>query len=396
MMTMLCHIITIIHIGAVAADPTAAPGWPVGWGFAAHGGFPPLPAAFQGFSLERSTMGLFLGNASGMNSAEELSAEARFGFVGVGWQINNIPSNHSNLEQYELETARQLKALRPGVRVMLARESEATTTLYNLSRAKMLDPATQDWWVQCGSKPCNGSWYSPAGNTPKYFFNFSNRAAADWWVNEFIGGPLRSPEVDGIYFDSAPVAGPPDDGRGQGGGPGRADAQAAFDRALALIAAHGKWATAWNNDGQSLFPTGLKPDAPDYSLDSCSSLMRQWIRLGRSKEHTLQLQAGTDTPRDEMLAAFLISRGVSAVLLYPTLPPSLHADCLPHCMLIDRPGRLGGAPLPDRTQEPSLHASAHHGAVRACRCSSTQSTGRMAQRTRTASPTAWRPTLASR
>lgn len=330
----------------VVMAETPAPGWPVGWGFESHGGFPALPERWQSYSLKHSTVGLFLGNASGMESAEELAAEVRFGIVGLGWQLNSIPSKHSNLEVYELEEAKRLKALRPGVRVMLTRESEATTTLYNRSKAKMLDPATQDWWVQCGKKPCNGTWSSPAGSTPKYFFNFSNPAAADWWVNEFIGAPLRSPLVDGIYFDSAPVGGPPDAGRGQGGGPGRVDAQVAFDRALALIASKGKWATAWNNDGRALFPKGIRPDSTDYTIDSCSSLVREWISIGRRKDRTLQVQVGTDTPGDATvagflcpltrpltfsfpyppfctctgnatLAAFLIARGESALLEYP-------------------------------------------------------------------------------
>ena len=70
--------------------------------------------------------------------------------------------------------------------------------------------------------------------------------------------------------------------------------------------------------GQSLFPKqGLQPDAKDYSLDSCSSLMREWIRIGHRTAHTLQLQAGTNTPRNETLAAFLIARGASALLEYP-------------------------------------------------------------------------------
>ena len=126
-----------------------------------------------------------------MDSAAEVRAEVRLGIVGIGWQINNIPSHHSNLEVFELEEARRLKAADPTVKVMLSRESEATTTLYNSSRDKMMDPATQDWWVQCGAAPCNGSWYSPAGNTPKYWFNFSNPAAADWWVagTESRGSP---------------------------------------------------------------------------------------------------------------------------------------------------------------------------------------------------------------
>ena len=306
------------YLLSLAGVTLADPGWPVGWGFQKRGGFPPLPPSWQTWSLQRSTIGLFLGNASGMDSADELRAEARFGVVGVGWQINNIPSHHSNLEVFELEEAARLKKLKPGVKVMLARESEATTTFYNKSKAKMFDPATQDWWVTCGDAPCNGSWASPAGDTPKYFFNFSNPAAANWWVEEFIGAPLRSPLVDGIYFDSAPVAGPPDHGHGQGGGPRRANAQAAFDRALALIANAGKWATAWNNDGQSLFPKqGLQPDAPDYSRDSCSALLRQWIAIGQDARRTLQLQIGTSSPSNATLAAFLLARGPSAMLEYP-------------------------------------------------------------------------------
>ena len=311
-------LVVVLLSGMVVADPGSSAGWPVGWGFVSHGGFPVLPKAWQTYGLQDSTVGFFLGNASGMDSEDELKAEVRLGIVGIGWQLNNIPSNHSNLETFELEEAKRLKAARPGVKVMLSRESEATTTLYNSAKAKMFDPATQDWWVQCGDVPCNGTWNSPAGNTPKYFFNFSVKAAADWWVNEFIGGPLRSPLVDGIYFDSAPVAGPPDHGTGQGGGPGRADAQAAFDRALKLIASKGKWASAWNNDGQSLFPKqGLQPDAKDYSRDSCSSLMKEWIRLGHRTSITLQIQVGTQTPRNETLAAFLIARGASAILEYP-------------------------------------------------------------------------------
>ena len=116
----------------------------MGWGFARHGGFPQLPAAWQSYSLESATAGLFLGNASGMASDAELRAEVRFGIVVVGWQVNNIPSHHSNLEVFELAEARRLKALKPGVKVLLARESQATTTLYNMSKAKMFDPATQD------------------------------------------------------------------------------------------------------------------------------------------------------------------------------------------------------------------------------------------------------------
>ena len=47
--------------------------------------------------------------------------------------------------------------------------------------------------------PCVGSWASPAGNTPKYWFNFSNPALADWWVNTYIGEVVSNPLFDGVY-----------------------------------------------------------------------------------------------------------------------------------------------------------------------------------------------------
>ena len=93
---MLTSILTM----ALAQKPASDPGWPVGWGFASHGGFPALPAAWQSYSLQESTVGFFLGNASGMDSAAEEKAEVRLGVVGIGWQLNNIPSHYSHLEKF--------------------------------------------------------------------------------------------------------------------------------------------------------------------------------------------------------------------------------------------------------------------------------------------------------
>ena len=65
----------------------------------------------------------------------------------------------------------------------------------------MHDPATQEYWTQCGCKPCMGTWGSPAGYTEKYWYNFSNPAAVEWWLNVYIGEALHNPLFDAIYFD---------------------------------------------------------------------------------------------------------------------------------------------------------------------------------------------------
>ena len=41
--------------------------------------------------------------------------------IGIGWQLNNIPSKYSHLEKFEIEEAQRLKALRPDVKVSVLR-----------------------------------------------------------------------------------------------------------------------------------------------------------------------------------------------------------------------------------------------------------------------------------
>ena len=89
-----------------------------GWGFAKHGGFPPLPWGASGRPQD-STAVYFAGNASGLNNASEAAAQARFGIVGIGWQLNNQGSDFRHESKWEEMTARQLKSLRPGVRTMV-------------------------------------------------------------------------------------------------------------------------------------------------------------------------------------------------------------------------------------------------------------------------------------
>ena len=55
----------------------------------------PLPLAYCG----RSLAAYFVGNASGMDSEAELQGEIKLGYVGIGWQLNNIPSHYSHLEK---------------------------------------------------------------------------------------------------------------------------------------------------------------------------------------------------------------------------------------------------------------------------------------------------------
>ena len=74
------------------------------------------------------------------------------------------------------------------------------------------------------------------------------------WLNVYIGEALHNPLIDAIYFDCCCGSPPGDAFLDNPAAVARyaADAQAAFDRALAMIAAAGKWASAWNPEGMGL------------------------------------------------------------------------------------------------------------------------------------------------
>ena len=161
---------------ATVRGPSYASFDQVGWGFSAHGGFPVNPWA--SYQLNQSTVAYFVGNASGMDSVGEVEAEVKLGYLGIGWQLNNIPSHYSHLEAAEIAQAKVLRAARPDVRIGVLRNTEVATVFWDTAKKVMNDPATQHYWTQCpnattgGTSPCVGTWASPAGNTPKYFFNF--------------------------------------------------------------------------------------------------------------------------------------------------------------------------------------------------------------------------------
>ena len=62
----------------------------VAWPYAKS--FPPLPWPTS-WALNTSTTGYFIGNDKALNSPSELDAEAKWGIIGIGWQLNAKASN---------------------------------------------------------------------------------------------------------------------------------------------------------------------------------------------------------------------------------------------------------------------------------------------------------------
>ena len=200
--------------------------------------------------------------------------------------------------------------------------------------------------------PCVGSWASPAGNTPKYWFNFSNPALADWWVKTYIGEVVSNPLFDGVYFDcccgKAPGVPPGDSAQFA------ADAQATFDRALKLIADASKWASAWNSDGAISalqnhsththmhthmhtfdfvhFCTHEHFNPPSLSLSlssqtagrgHCATTMRAWMQKGANDSLSLQ----------PLALAFRTKQKRGHVLPAPPATPAPPVQCGDSCSI---------------------------------------------------------------
>ena len=83
------------------------------WGFAAAGGVPPQPLKLQSYLLNRSVVGYFVANNTGLASPLELAAEVKLGVVGIGWNLNHLATSKTGgLEQYEIQQAAALKRAR--------------------------------------------------------------------------------------------------------------------------------------------------------------------------------------------------------------------------------------------------------------------------------------------
>jgi hypothetical protein len=347
-----------------------------------------LPPAMRSYIMNRSVVVYFVGNDSAANSPAEDKAEERFGIVGVGWQLGAVASNFTRLEQHELATAKRLKARAPGIRIMVARNTDCGALNQNqVAAALKYHP---EWFLRDGrGKVFEVPWVA---NDPTFFghqnfwmpspyFNYSNQAAADWWVQEYVGAAVRQDTIDGVYWDACGPQAPPTKMRSFPC-PGRkqppvepdchyprsglamsgaavsqyyVDAYAAFDRAQALIAAAGKWSSTWAAESFSnqTCCRGCKPECRSATVPECVASVVKLIDAATQPNHTLQLRVplpdwtATSGPPshsngeyiDFWVKLFLLVRGEQSLLYfpgqggafsyakdYPPFPASMHAD----------------------------------------------------------------------
>jgi hypothetical protein len=244
--------------------------------------------------MNASTVDYFVGMATGLDSKKELDAGHMLGYYGVGWELNNIPTNYTHLEAAELATAKSLKALRPGIKIGVTRNTVVAASFWESAQAVMTNPATKDYWLLCGDgKPCTAKWgldepCSRSGgrgacDPTSYLFNWSNPGLQDWFVYDYIGQAANETLVDAVFFDAGVNASAPSlDGTLPVGFDPAAylrDGQVTFDRATALLAEKGKWASSWVGWGTK----------GTITRQICVATMGDWLhstRNGTSTDHT--------------------------------------------------------------------------------------------------------------
>ena len=284
---------------------------------------PPLPKHMQSYQMNRSTVAYFIGNASGMDSSVELRSETRFGSVGVGWQIDGIPKKWAQgLEVVELAEAKRLKALRPDVRVLVSRQSEVGTKMWNTVSALIAgDPTNaKKFFTSCRGKPCSVNWETDAS----FFFNWESPALRDWWVYTYIGGALNESAIDGVYLDCACVEPKGDHLPGSF----QANAQLAVDASIVLATRLGKSIQTWNPSGGTAHGGG--------DVAGCVKAIHSAISMGNDTRYTFQPSfrgmgaPGTVTAQEysNTIGSFLLARGESALLEYP--PTASPGDLFPN------------------------------------------------------------------
>ena len=222
----------------------------------------------------------------------------------------------------EQRTAVELKRLNPSVKVLGIRNDQVVSPLWDSARARMLDPSSSHFWLHDASgNPIVGAWTdSPqrnqtmaSGAVTKYFLNWSEPVARQWWADVHVGSALAEQNLDGAYFDCACESVLPVDELVRK----HADAAPAIRQVLYRAVQAGKWLAPYKPDG----PTAAC-DKPQVRRSYCAVPMRYFIELGKNtsagaqNSTMLMLHDFRDKEQtvETSVAAFLIARGASALL----------------------------------------------------------------------------------
>jgi hypothetical protein len=114
----------------------------------------------------------------------------KWGLVSFDW--NNArdlwmqhPLDETTCEELLVSQAMQVKSLNPNTKVFVYRNMELALEWLSSERAAMYNESMSDFFLKYQTGPNAGQIYNePVQFGSQYFWNFTNPAAVEYWINE--------------------------------------------------------------------------------------------------------------------------------------------------------------------------------------------------------------------
>eukprot|EP01084_Bolivina_argentea_P289549 497233_1 len=266
------------------------------------------------YSMKLSTAAWFIGNVTGLNNITELNAEAKYGCIGIGWEVNNIDSNFTNEDKSCNQTAISLKQINPFMQTLAPRNTECVGVIYNIIR-KAIESNQYELFL---TNPNNSTeiyiipWSSGVDEFNAAWINFLNNDSIDWFLSNWIEPAVQNNNFDGIYWDGC---GPKPDiilndkqyQQWQNG------SKYFWQKANEIILKYNKWSMSWH--GYYFNATNISYFGPEL----CSNQISDYIQIAKQIDVDFSFMynyqdIGKYDP-SLWLALFLIIRGKSATFM---------------------------------------------------------------------------------
>ena len=155
------------------------------------------------YMMNLSTAMWFVGNDTGMNNEIELNAEAQYGAIGIGWEINNKNSNYTNADEWIEQTAISLKKLNQNLLTLAPRNTECIGIIWNIAR-NAINNNKKDLFL---TDPNNNNeiylfkWQGEGYSFDAAYLNFLNNNSINYWITNWIEPIIKNNNFDGLYWD---------------------------------------------------------------------------------------------------------------------------------------------------------------------------------------------------
>jgi len=164
------------------------------------------------YNSSRLNVGWFGSNVSGFENEAQMATISRYDMAIFGWQAFLDKTNYTDEAEQLVFQARRVKAQNPAMPVSIYLDMELAEPFQNAVSRAMFDPNFQDFWLRDRAghiMTCNVFCRSMPGmdkEDPRclaYYWNWFNKTAVDYYLNEYIQPLANRTGFDAVFFDGA-------------------------------------------------------------------------------------------------------------------------------------------------------------------------------------------------